>query len=107
MSKLNFGEKGIYAVTQLELRRISDGRVYLYERSDALRFKRTDSDIWIVKHAQLGWIVTDDSFELVLGIPWPGLFTDSSDLPPEGEWVSKKDERSFVYELRYVPEERV
>ena len=72
---------------------------------DRQRFKREDADVWIVRHANLGWIVTDQSLENVLGIPW-GIAEpqQSAGEPPAGVWVSKKDDRSYVYKLRFVDE---
>lgn len=80
--------------------------IYRYSTEDTVegysRFKREDSDVWIIRHSRYGWIVTDESFEVVLGIPWASSISEQSDVPPEGEWVSKKGDKSYVYELRWI-----
>jgi hypothetical protein len=39
----------------------------------------------------------------VLGRPWEGLPSEQPEAqPPEGEWVSKKGSKSYVYSLFYV-----
>ena len=87
-----------------ELRRQSDELVYLFtrrERADGLTgFQRADRDLWITFRANLGWVAWDDESQTVMGRPWHMLPDAQSPLfPPEGEWVSKKGPKSYVYEL--------
>ncbi|MBO6558231.1 MAG: hypothetical protein JJ957_17110 [Pseudomonadales bacterium] len=92
-------------ISRIEFERQSDGLIYRYSEDEVegySRFKREDADVWIIRHANHGWIVTDGSFEVVLGAPWASVISEQSDHPPEGEWVSKKGDKSYVYELRWI-----
>jgi hypothetical protein len=64
-------------------------------------WKRDDLDLWVVRRADQGWVVVDAS-DLVLSRPWNVLPSSQGDLPPEGEWVSKKADRSYVYDVVFV-----
>lgn len=96
------------AVTEhFELRRLSDDLVYLFtreQRADGLSgFKRSDQDLWIVRKPDLGWVAWDDSSGMVTGRPWNVLPADQLiNAPPEGEWVSKKGIKSYVYNLVHL-----
>ncbi|SDI80692.1 hypothetical protein SAMN04488245_12648 [Alloyangia pacifica] len=89
-----------------ELRRQIDGLVYRFERrtdaSGRIGYKRSDGDFWIVWHAKLGWIAGDRDGEEVFGRPWDQLTGQSSEVPPEGVWVSRKGAKSYVYDLVHV-----
>lgn len=89
-----------------ELRRRTDSTVYRFhwaERSDGVAgYRREDSDSWIVRSPALGWIAIDDATGAVTGRPWDVPPDQQSDQPPEGDWVSKKGDKSYVYELRYL-----
>jgi len=91
-----------------ELRRRTDSTVYRFhraERSDGVAgYRREDSDLWIVRSPALGWIAIDDATGAVTGRPWDVPPGQQSDQPPEGDWVSKKGDKSYVYELRYLPQ---
>lgn len=77
-----------------------DGLTYEFVRDgDAYGFpsyRRLDLDLWCRRLPEFGWAVCSRSGE-VSGLP----FDDAGhgDFPPEGTWVSRKDERSYVYEL--------
>jgi hypothetical protein len=93
--------------THFELRRQSDGLVYAFTRKDRPDglpgFQRTDQDLWIVYKGHLGWVAWDEDSQLVMGRPWTVAPEDqSTDGPPEGDWVSKKGAKSYVYDLVYV-----
>ncbi|KRB01170.1 hypothetical protein ASD83_06500 [Devosia sp. Root685] len=97
----------IRMTTQFELRRKSDELVYSFakkDRPDGLQgFQRTDRDLWIIFKERLGWVAWDDENQTVTGRPWNILPEDqSTDLPPQGEWVSLKGTKSYVYELVHV-----
>lgn len=92
---------------RFELRRLSDDLVYSFRR--AIRadgrpgYKRDDADLWIVWDKIKGWVAIDDANDAVMGRPWDVAPEDQvEDHPPEGEWVSKKGVRSYVYALVYV-----
>lgn len=89
---------------QFELRRQSDALVYVFirkDRTDGVRgFQRTDQDLWITYRPVLGWVAWDEASQTVMGRPWHILpHGQSEDCPPEGEWVSKKGSKSYVYDL--------
>ncbi len=89
-----------------ELRRLSDGLVYQFDRmplpEGQMGYKRRDQDLWIVFKTDLGWVAYDEESESLAGRPWNVLPHAQGDHPPEGEWVSKKGVKSYVYELKYL-----
>jgi len=92
-----------------ELQRKLDGLIYefdLKERSDWIRwYCRRDKDLWITYRDELGWVAYDDIDHEVQWIPWNvSVDEQSSKHPPEGIWVSRKDDKSYVYDLVYVQE---
>lgn len=91
---------------RFELRRESDELVYTFVRAirhdGTVGYKRLDGDYWISKQPRWGWVVWDDARQSCLGRPWNVLPEDQSDHPPEGEWVSKKESKSYVYSLVYI-----
>ena len=92
---------------RFELRRLSDGLVYHFARQtrpDMVNgFKRSDGDYWILYRPGYGWIAWDDEGQAIAGRPW-NVLPDAQSLnaPPEGEWVSKKGAKSYVYDLVHV-----
>ncbi len=92
---------------QFELRRKIDDLVYSFTRrprTDGLTgFQRADRDLWIVYlSSEHGWVAWDEENAAIAGRPWAVLPKDqSSNHPPEGEWVSKKGERSYVYDITH------
>ena len=95
--------------TWFELRRQIDGLVYVFDRihrdDGSIGYKRRDADHWIVFDEGLGWVALNESTGEIGGRPWNVLPQAQGDYPPEGEWVSKKGERSYVYSLVYPPSE--
>lgn len=89
-----------------ELRRLSDELVYRFDLADlpggAIGYKRQDQDLWITFHDGLGWVAYDEETKSVMGRPWNTMPEHQNDYPPEGEWVSKKGVKSYVYDLKYV-----
>jgi hypothetical protein len=77
-----------------------DGLTYEFARDeDAYGFpsyRRVDLDIWCRRLPDFGWVVCNAADE-VSSRPFdePG----QGKLPPEGAWVSRKGERSYVYDL--------
>ncbi len=90
-----------------ELRRKSDALVYQFDRipraDGRISYKRRDADLWIIRHELFGWCAYDDATGEVMGRSWNTLPADQGDHPPEGEWVSKKGAKSYVYDLIYCP----
>ena len=89
-----------------ELRRQVDGLVYRFHRQigadGALAYKREDRNLWIVRSAQWGWVSLMPEDGAIAGRPWDVAPEDQGDAPPEGIWVSRKGEKSYVYDLVYV-----
>lgn len=93
-------------VERFELRRMSDDLVYQFSRQTNARgelgYKRADGDFWIVRHPKHGWVAWDDATGAVMGRPWTLTPDEQGTAPPEGEWVSKKGVKSYVYALVYL-----
>lgn len=85
---------------------MSDDVVYPFARQKNpdgdVGYKRADRDLWILKKPGLGWVAWDETTGSVMGRPWNVLPLQQEDHPPEGEWVSKKGVKSYVYLLVYV-----
>jgi hypothetical protein len=97
---------GICVRARFELRRAIDGLVYVFDRTEdpngRAAYKRSDGDYWIVRLPDLGWVSWDFESQSCMGRPWDVLPGQQSDEPPEGTWISRKAEKSYVYELVYV-----
>jgi hypothetical protein len=92
---------------QFELRRQSDDLVYSFTRKlrpdGETGYQRSDRDVWIVFRPDFGWIALGDDNHSITGIAWGLRPKDqSADFPPEGDWVSKKGPKSYVYQLVYI-----
>lgn len=91
-----------------ELHRLSDSLIYQFDRrvrpDGSIGYQRRDQDLWITFRPELGWVAYDDETQSVMGRPWNVYPKDqAAEYPPAGEWVSKKDTKSYVYELKYLP----
>jgi hypothetical protein len=91
---------------RFELRRRSDELVYTFvrgpDRFGRRAYQRQDQDLWITHRGELGWVMWDEESDAVTGRPWDVGPRDQGDEPPEGDWVSKKGAKSYVYELVYI-----
>ena len=91
-----------------ELQRQSDDLVYEFDRrtqnNKLVGYQRRDQNLWITyRGIEIGWVAWNEESAEVRGRPWNVLPKDQNpDHPPEGEWVSKKDNKSYVYILKYV-----
>jgi hypothetical protein len=93
-----------------ELHRQSDDLIYRFQRgnlpSGVHGFRRDDNpDLWITwRGPDTGWVAFDDTGVYgSTGRPWDIPPHDQDpDHPPEGIWVSRKNEKSYVYKLVYV-----
>ena len=95
--------------SRFQLLRQSDGLVYTFDRrilkNGAPAYQRQDQDFWIKYHGpDLGWIAFDETGVYgITGRPWNTLPKDQSpDHPPAGIWISRKSDRSYVYDLVYL-----
>lgn len=88
-----------------KLRRHGDELVYQFDRmkrnDGTVAYKRRDADLWIVFDEDFGWIAKNEVTGEIGGRPWSVHPNEQTDHPPEGDWVSKKDDRSYVYQLKY------
>ena len=91
---------------RFELRRRSDATVHRFARAErhdgTLGYRREDADVWIVRDDRFGWVMElGERGEAVAGIPWGVPPADQGRHPPEGDWVSRKGDRSYVHSLVY------
>jgi len=87
-----------------EFRRRIDGVVYYFHPCDPiggkLSWKREDDNIWITYVEGFGWVCIDTE-KVICGVPWTVPLNKMGELPPKGEWISKKGDKSYVYDLVY------
>ena len=92
-----------------ELRRRLDGLVYRFHRDTGPdgqpAYRREDADLWIVRSDAWGWIAVLPEDGAIAGRPWETLPHEQGDAPPEGVWVSRKGDKSYVYDLVHLPGE--
>lgn len=90
-----------------ELRRQSDSLVYVFDRrlraDGSYGYLRRDQDLWVTWRAHLGWVAYDEATGSIMGRPWDVQPEQQNpNHPPEGIWVSRKAEKSYVYSLHFV-----
>ena len=89
------------------LNRMGGDVVYHFKRgkhpNGQIAYQRQDNKaLWIEYKPELGWVAFDEPTNQIMGRPWNLLPKDQNqDHPPEGEWVSKKGAKSYVYLLKY------
>jgi hypothetical protein len=85
-----------------EFRRRIDAVVYRFEptapREGRPAWKRADLDLWLAWLPVNGWCVVDAQ-GTINSKPWSVELADQGGEPPEGEWLSKKADKSYVYDL--------
>ncbi len=88
-----------------ELRRRIDDLIYQFDRVEkpdgTIGYKRRDQELWINWHEKYGWVAWDGESETVAGRSWYSMPEEQSEFPPEGIWVSLKNDKSYVYDLIY------
>ncbi len=91
---------------RFELRRQSDDLVHTFDRvtreGEKAAYRRRDGDFWITEREGWGWVAWDETGGSCLGRPGNVLPRDQGDHPPEGDWVSRKGAKSYVYHLVYT-----
>ncbi len=89
----------------IELHRCIDDLFYKYESSGFRNrrpcWRRTDLELYLHCSARSGWVISDEE-GLVLGLSWDLGKDEQGLLPPEGIWVSRKGQKSYVYELKHI-----
>ena len=90
---------------RFELRRQSDDLVYSFVRKvrpdGTVGYQRQDQGSLDRAPAGAGW-PGDPAGQSCSGRPWNVLPAAQGDHPPEGDWVSRKGTKSYVYSLVYV-----
>jgi len=92
---------GSVALVNLRFERRVDEMTYHFDQAGTFdgfpAYRRADdADVWCRRLPDFGWSVCTDS-GAVLARP----FADAGqgEIPPEGMWVSAKDDRAYVYDL--------
>jgi len=90
-----------------EFRRAVDGAVYRFERRGSEGgphdYLRSDGAVCVIFQEGIGWFARDAETGETTGIPWcVPADQQNRDHPPVGDWVSKKGEKAYVYELALV-----
>jgi hypothetical protein len=89
---------------KFELKRRIDNVIYHYIPCEPINgspaWKRDDANLWVTKLQDFGWACIDNDNN-ICGIPWGVPPSKTSKHPPEDEWVSKKGDKSYVYDLVY------
>lgn len=88
-----------------EFKRRIDGAVYRFHPckpiNGQIAWKREDIDLWITRVERFGWVCIDSN-KIIYGIPWCVELDKMGELPPAGEWISKKGDKSYVYDVTYI-----
>ncbi len=88
-----------------EFRRRIDGLVYRFThlagQGKAAIYERSDQMVRMTHDARFGWSIWSGEGAL-LSRAWDLRPEAQSDHPPDGIWVSRKGDKSYVYELVYV-----
>lgn len=88
-----------------EFRRRIDAVVYRFCPCESLdgkiAWKREDIDLWVTQITGFGWVCVNSN-RIICGIPWGVALDQVDELPPAGEWVSKKGDKSYVYDVVYI-----
>lgn len=94
---------------RLALRRAVDGLVYYFAAAaaDPRLYLRSDLAVQIRFVDRIGWAACDAATGEISGLPWAVPLADqSADHPPQGVWVSCKQDKSYVYDLQLIVEPR-
>lgn len=88
-------------MNRFELLRPADGLVYVFDRTGPHGFARADDPAMTINwEGPWGWLARLPGNGVVAGRPWEILPQhQSADAPPTGVWISRKDDKSYVYQL--------
>ena len=91
-------------IRSFQFRRHHDDLIYYFDEVGTDRngrvFKRRDLDVLVVRNHDHGWVAVAD--EKISATPWLVPLKEQEDYPPEGDWISRKHEKVYVYSLSYV-----
>jgi len=97
------------AAPSYEFHRRVDPLVYRFEPTAPLAerptWRRADLPLWLRWQPGTGWCTVDDQ-GVVNSRPWNVELADQGEQPPLGEWLSKKGDKSYVYDLVRVATQR-
>jgi len=89
-------------MSKLQFRRRLNSLTYSYlpcePRNERPAWKREDLDLWLAWSPSHGWAGLDSNNQ-ILSIPWGLALAEQGDEPPLGVWVSRKADKSYVYDL--------
>jgi len=88
-----------------EFRRRNDTTVYRYHPCESMNgfpaWKRENIELYVTKLDGFGWVCVDKT-NTIHAIAWGISVNQISALPTAGEWVSKKGDKSYVYDVVYI-----
>lgn len=86
---------------RFELRRHSDGMTYVFDRAGPHSFIRQDDPAMTINwEGPWGWVARLPGNGVMAGRPWEILPQHQREAaPPIGVWISRKDDKSYVYHL--------
>ncbi|WP_342709259.1 hypothetical protein AAFG13_31930 [Bradyrhizobium sp. B124] len=91
---------------RFELRRQDDVLVHSVVRNTrpdgTVGYQHQDRDFWIEHRPGWSRLARAPQSQTCTGRPWNVLPADQGDHPPEGDRVSRKGTKSYVYSLVYV-----
>ncbi|KIX92679.1 uncharacterized protein Z520_11531 [Fonsecaea multimorphosa CBS 102226] len=96
---------------KFRFRRPLDGLAYEFHLEGGTAkesvYVRSDSAVRMIYDREFGWSIWDDpdaesASRMLLGRVWEVPVKDQGDQPPEGVWVSRKADKSYVYILEYL-----
>lgn len=64
-------------------------------------WKRVDMELWVKKLEKLGWACVNEENK-VFALPWACPVEEQGDIPPACIWISRKLDKSYVYDLVYL-----
>lgn len=86
-----------------QLERQNDGLIYFFDEygsdENGRIFKRRDANVLILRNRTHGWVVVSDA--TITGVPWLIPVNQQVEYPPEGDWISRKNTKIYVYSLTY------
>lgn len=95
------------SIKSMEFRRQSDATSYRFVPSAPVAnrpaWQRTDGVVRLLYPDDHGWVTVNEQME-INGIPWAVPPSQQGALPPTGPWISRKGDKSCVYEILFVEE---
>jgi hypothetical protein len=83
-------------VVDLRFERRVDGMTYHFRPAGYPAYRRDDADVWCRRVPGFGCSVCTDVGAVLAR---PSADARQGEMPPQGMWVSAKDDRAYVYDL--------